>query len=383
MRRVCSLAVMHLLAIACAGGEPPTGDGRGSGRGGERGGAPPSAAGRQAPAAAVPVEVADVVRTSISTYIETNGALEAENEVDIVARVSGQLIELRAEEGMAVQKGQLLARIDDEAIRADQEAARVQLRDAELVYERARRLRASDLVSVQDYDQALAAFDSARAQVLSNEIQLRYARIEAPFSGRIVRRYVDFAEQLSVNTPVFRLSDFDPLLCAVQVPERDLRKLSVGQPGYVTVESWPEEPFEARVLRVSPIVDAATGTIKVTLKVDASDRLRPGMFASVFIETDTRADALVIPRKALALDAINDTVYVATDGIAERREVELGYREGDMIEVASGLEAGERVVVVGQDGLTDGTPIQVFRDEVETATVPDRDRQAGGETARP
>jgi len=84
------------------------------------------------------------------------------------------------------------------------------------------------------------------------------------------------------------------------------------------------------------------------------------MFASVFLETETREDALVIPKSALALDSIGDTVYVSRDGKAERREVELGFRQGDLIEITEGVEEGELVVSVGQDGLSDGTPIQVL-----------------------
>ena len=98
----------------------------------------------------------------------------------------------------------------------------------------------------------------------------------------------------------------------------------------------------------------------MTLEVAAKEKLRPGMFASVFLETETRDGALVIPKTALALESIGDTVYVMSDGVAERREVTLGFREGDAVEILSGLEEGEQVVSVGQDGLSDGTPIQVL-----------------------
>ncbi|MEE9293195.1 MAG: efflux RND transporter periplasmic adaptor subunit, partial [Acidobacteriota bacterium] len=114
------------------------------------------------------------------------------------------------------------------------------------------------------------------------------------------------------------------------------------------------------VLRISPVVDAATGTIKVTLQVRATDRLRPGMFSRVFIETATRQDAVVIPKAALSLDSIGDTVFVADGGTVSRRDVALGFEEGDFVEVVSGITDGEQVVVVGQDGLSEGTPIQVL-----------------------
>ena len=106
--------------------------------------------------------------------------------------------------------------------------------------------------------------------------------------------------------------------------------------------------------------DRKTGTFKVTLELRHGRRLRPGMFARVFVETETREDALVVPKAALSLESIGDTVYVAADGKASRREVELGFRQGDLVEIVRGVSAGEQVVVVGQDGLSEGTPLQIL-----------------------
>jgi membrane fusion protein (multidrug efflux system) len=312
---------------------------------------------------AVPVEAQPVARRDISSYIETNGILEAETEVDIVARTSAPIVELLVEEGMEVRKGQPLARLDEEELRAQLEIARVNLEDTENVHQRAKTMFSQELISSETFDQARANYEAAQAQLEATRIQLSYTEIRAPFAGRIILRYVDFAEQVSANTPLFRLSDFDPLLCPIQVPERELPRLFDGQRAYVHVESWPEHRFQARVLRISPVVDSATGTVKVTLQVEAEGKLRPGMFARVFLETDSRPGVLVIPRSALSLESIGDTVYVVEDDVAARREVELGFREGDYVEVTSGLSQGEMVVVVGQDGLSDGTPVQVLAAE--------------------
>jgi membrane fusion protein (multidrug efflux system) len=355
--RLAPPALVALFALAgCGGPESGPASGQGAGAPGPRAGfGPPGAT------AAVPVEVAEVERRNISAFIETNGILEAENEVDVVARVAAPVTELLAEEGMAVRGGQILARLDPREIRSQFEISRVTLNEAKLAFERAERLQGNQLISPEEYEQARTRFETARAQLEQNQIQLDYTTIRAPFGGLVVARYVDLAEQVSVNTPLFRISDFDPLLCPIQVPERELPRLEIGQAAYVSVESWPGERFEASVLRVRPVVDAATGTIRVTLDVDGRGRLRPGMFARVYLETATRPDALVIPRAALSLESIGDTVYVAEEGVARRREVVLGFEERDRVEVRSGVEAGERVVVVGQDGLSDGTPIQVLR----------------------
>jgi len=359
------ILIALLAACGCGGGDAERGPGGRSGGGpggGARGagfaGGPPFGGGERS--TAVPVEVARVERRTISSYLETNGTLEAENEVDLVARTAAPIVELRTEEGMAVQRGQVLARLDDEEIRAQLEIARVALNEATLSYERAKKLHGEDLISEEEYEQARSDWESATAQLQATEIELNYTTVRAPFDGLIVTRYVDYSEQVSVNTPLFRISDFDPLLCPIQVPERELSRLRPDQPAQLELEPWPDRRFEARVLRISPVVNAATGTIKVTLEVRSEGKLRPGMFARVFLETETRDDALVIPKAALSLESIGDTVYVAADGVASRREVTLGFREGDFVEVTEGVSADEAVVVVGHDGLSDGTPVQVL-----------------------
>ncbi|MFQ5718567.1 MAG: efflux RND transporter periplasmic adaptor subunit [Acidobacteriota bacterium] len=341
---------------------------------GHRPGMPPGAGGPSAgkepdTLAAVPVQTAEVTQQSIANYIETNGTLEAEYEIDIVARTTGPVVELAAEEGDRVHEGDLLARLDDKELRTQLEVTRVDLHEARLAFERARNLQKNALISSESFDQSESALEAAQAQFDGSTVQLGYTEIRAPFDGLIVRRYVDFAQHVATGDALFRLSDFTPLLCPIQVPERELRRLHAQQPAHLTVEAFPGESFSASVLRISPIVEAATGTIKVTLEVVSKNRLRPGMFARVFLETDRRDDALVIPRSALSLDSISDTVYVATSGVAERRDVELGYSEGDLVEVVDGLAEGEQVVVVGQDGLTDGTPIRVLTGDDENGST--------------
>jgi membrane fusion protein (multidrug efflux system) len=334
--------------------------------GGGPGGMPGNGQGEEI-TAAVPVEVARVTRRAISSYIETNGTLEAEYEVDLVARTAGPVMELNAEEGNAVRKGDVLARLDEQELRAALEIARVGLEESRLAFERARKLQTDRLISPEAFEEARSDFETATAQFDGSRIQLAYTEIRAPFDGLIVRRYVDFAEHVAVNQSLFRLSDFTPLLCPIQIPERELRRLHAGQKAYLTVEAFAGERFDASVLRISPVVDAATGTIKVTLDVAARGKLRPGMFARVYLETATRPDALVIPKSALSLESIGDTVYVVDGEVASRRDVELGYSEGDFVEVVSGVAENDPVVVVGQDGLSDGTPIRVL-DPTDTST---------------
>jgi membrane fusion protein (multidrug efflux system) len=351
------LTVVALGAALAACGSTPPGEAAGR-RGQDASGG--TAAGQGAETAAVPVEVAAVARRSVAAYIQTNGALEAENDVRIVARIAGPVVELATEEGRTVRKGQLMARIDPREARAQALIAEVTLREAHRAFERAQSTFEAQLISQADYDQALAAKESAEATLADRKVQLGYTSVEAPFDAVVVDRMVKLGDNVTVNQELFRISDFDPLLCKIQVPEKELPRLHKGQPAYLTVEAWPEERFPAKVLRLSPVVDAATGTIRVTLEVEARDRLRPGMFASVFLEVDRHQDALTIPKSALSLESLGDTVYVVKGEVAGRRPVKLGYEEADVVEVLSGLAEADRVIVVGQDGLSEGTPIRIL-----------------------
>ncbi len=355
--------LVGLAAItACGSSEEAAGPGgsAGRGQGGSGSGPPGGFGGAPRPESAVPVEVVEILPGEISAFIETNGTLEAEREVDIVSRVGGPLVALDTEEGRQVKAGELLAQIDELEARAQVEISRVALQDAEIVYNRAKASLENAVVSQEVYDTALSALESARAQLAGNEIQLGYTRITAPFDGLIIQRAVKFGETVTAGQQLFRISDFDPLLCTIGVPERDLTRLSLGQPAILEVEAFPGERFEGRVLRISPVVDAATGTIRVTLAVDRQRRLSPGMFASVRLVTDIRQNALIMPKRALSLESLADSVFVVEDGVAFRRNITLGYDQDDQVEVTSGLDRGDRVIVVGQDGLTDATPVQIL-----------------------
>jgi membrane fusion protein (multidrug efflux system) len=389
-KRLMATAVALGLGLAgCGGGSDETGQEGGRPAGAQRAASGGGPGGGQwggpggGETAAVPVEVASVQRQSVASYIQTNGSLEAENDVEILARAQGPIVELLTEEGRRVQKGQLMARIDPKEARAQLQIAEVALREAERAFERATETFEEQLISQADYDTALATKEAAEATLSDRQVQLDFTEVRAPFDAVVVDRAVKLGDTVSPNQVLFRISDFDPLLCKIQVPEKELPRLHKSQPAYLTVEAWPEERFPAEVLRLSPVVDAATGTIRVTLQVQGRDRLRPGMFASVFLEVSRHEDALTIPKSALSLESLGDTVYVANDHTAARRAVELGFEEADIVEVLSGLEDSDRVIVVGQDGLSDGTPIQILEGPGAEESAPQMASAAGPGEAGP
>ncbi|MBN2001360.1 efflux RND transporter periplasmic adaptor subunit, partial [candidate division KSB1 bacterium] len=159
----------------------------------------------------------------------------------------------------------------------------------------------------------------------------------------------------------------------IYVPEKDMGRIFVGQAAKLTIEAQPGQEFFGVVKMISPIVDPSSGTAKVTIDIpESKGSLKPGMFASVFIITDTHSNTLIMPKKALILETDLDQVYMYNDGRANKTNLTLGFTSGEFVEVIDGLKEGDLVVTVGQEGLREGLPIRITaRESVkvpETAT---------------
>ena len=147
-------------------------------------------------------------------------------------------------------------------------------------------------------------------------------------------RLVEVGDLIRPNQQVLELADLEPLLARIHVPEKRMHQIREGQEARVLIESLPDEKFAGEIRMISPGVDPQSGTVKVTLEIpDALGRLKPGMFASVSIITDRHLNTLIIPKKGLIIETDEDDVYVVAEGKARRTRVELGFVEGDQVEV--------------------------------------------------
>jgi membrane fusion protein (multidrug efflux system) len=163
-----------------------------------------------------------------------------------------------------------------------------------------------------------------------------------------------------VNQSLFVVADFNPLRAKIYVPEKDIGRIYEGQRAKITIEAEPGLDFSGVVKMISPVVDPSSGTSKVTIDIDDhKGKLKPGMFASIFITTETHNNALIIPKKALILESDLDQVYIYQEGNAHKVNLKVGFTSGDDLEVLSGLEEGDLVVIAGQDGLREGLPLRI------------------------
>ena len=350
--------LLFLALFACGEEEAQQAQGGRAGRGG-RGG--------RGGAAAAPVKVETVQRGDISAYILKNTTLEAERWVDVRARRAGQVIALLKEEGDPVRAGTILARLDADAAQISVSQREVAHLEAKQRYEREDALFQRNLGSKQSYENAKTQFESSKAQLEQAKLDLSYTAIRSPIEGIMTLRNIEVGNMVTNNQVVASVAKFDPLLARIQVTEKDFGKITVGQTARITVEAAPEREFTGTVKMISPVVDPESGTVKVTVEVPRTDAslLRPGMFASVYIITETRSNTLVIPKKALVLEGEGNQVFTfETDpesgrGQAQRKRIEIGFTDSDRLEILSGLFQGEQVITVGQEGLRPGSPVRL------------------------
>lgn len=310
--------------------------------------------------AAIPVKAVAAERGEISTYLMQTTTIESERQVEIPAKVSGQVIELPVEEGAKVKKGDLLAQLDEAELKIAYLRAKVSFETDKSVYERSKEMLEKTFIATEDFEAARLQYESSKAAYEAARLQLDYTSVRAPFEGVVTARNIELGQRVNVNQSLFVISDFNPLRARIYVPEKDMRRIFEGMETIISVEAEPGVEFKGVVKMISPIVDPESGTSKVTIDInDDKGKLKPGMFATVFITTETHKNALIIPKKALVLESDIDQVYIYQDGKAHKVNLQVGFTSGENIEVLSGIKDGELVVTAGQDGLREGLPIRI------------------------
>lgn len=321
--------------------------------------------------AAVVVEIATASLRPIRASYQTTAALEAPREAQVVAKTSGVLLDLLVEEGDTVKAGQRLAKIDPERTRLEVRRAEAMLRKLEAEMARSKELFARQLIAADLYEKIRYDVDTQRAIYDMTRLELSYTDIVAPISGVIAQRMVKVGNLIQLNSPLFRIVDTSNLEATLNVPEREIATMRVGAQVNMQVDALPGMLFEGHISRISPVVDAGSGTFRVVCAFDPNERLWPGMFGRIGVVFDQREDVLTVPRSALLEGDGESAVYRVEDGKALRTPVQLGYLSGEIAEIISGLSVGDDVVTTGKVALRDGAQIEVIGETPVPAVVDD------------
>ena len=361
-----------------------------------------------------PVAVAAVHKESVRRAVDVVGTLAAVDQVTVSSETDGKVRRILADLGDRVRAGQVLIEIDNERQQytleqqqaalartlaqygatdpqhlpeiertPDVQKAKADLVQATQSFDRASELFKRTLISQQALDDAKtaleskkASYDSAlqtarnlRASIQASEAtvklaarQLRDTEIRAPFDGYVERRLVNLGELVKAPMPVMAIVRLDPLKVTAELPEKMAPWITAGRSLELHVDAYPSRTFNGQVTRISPAVNTSTRAFAFEAVVPNPDALlKPGTFARVHVESDKVDDVLTLPYAALQYRYGVNRVFVVNGERLAMRELQVGDRMGDRIEIVSGVKEGERVAVTDVDALNEGDRVSVTR----------------------
>ena len=336
------------------------------------------------------------------TVLNASGYVNARRYATVSSKITGRVSEVLIEEGMAVEEGQVLARLDDSNIRASWELAKAQLvssqrgldetrallEEAELNFDRQKQLVSQNLASAVELDRARTLAVSLAARLQRNEADVEVARrqidifqrqlddtiIRAPFAGIIVAKNAQPGEMVSpvsagggfTRTGIGTIVDMSSLEIEIDVNEAYINRITAGQAAEATLDAYPDWKIPAHVIAIIPTADRQRATVEVRVGFDElDDRILPDMGVKVAFREAGEIEAeaversgVLIPGAALRRDGGRDIVYVAVSGRAERRAIAAQEYRNDTVLVESGLRPGEMVIVEAPPELFDGAEIE-------------------------
>lgn len=266
----------------------------------------------------IPVKAVKVELRTIKDTLDYVGDIRAQEEAAIYPKVGGKIIEKVKEDGDVINKGDVIAYIDRDEV----------------------------------------------------GFKFEKAPVESPLTGIVGRVFVDIGSQVTTQTVIAQVEDMDNVKIELNIPERGIPKVSVGQTAEITVDAYPDEIFTGKVTKVSPVLDMGTRTAPIEIFIPNADyRLKPGMFADTRLVVNEIKDAPLVLKEAVMGKGKSTYVYVIDNGIAHQKAIETGVREGSNYQVTEGLKGGEIVVVMGQQRLYEGAKVNVELDELQDSQM--------------
>lgn len=310
----------------------------------------------------VTTQIAEV--QSIAENLEVSGTIAAQNEVAVVSETQGRVVAVYAKLGDRVQSGTPLAKVDTLLKYSAYLVAKSTFEKAKRDVERLTQLRKENNASESELEGAELNVQNAKAQYIVAERQLRDAIITSPISGTVVERSVSMGAMLTPGAPVATIVDVSTLKLRANMPEQEVLKLHVGDKVTVKADVYPDANFTGTVSFISIKGDAAHNyPIEVVLPNNSKYPLKSGMSARMSRQTREERQAIMIPRLAIVGSIKSPTVYVVeTENgktIAKMKSIVLGVERGTNVEVISGLQRSERLMVSGQNNVRNGAEVIV------------------------
>jgi len=331
------------------------------------------------PKPAVPVKVARLESGAISSALAFDSVLETESSVEIFSESAGLILEVLVEEGDRVEKGQILARLENEEQTVDLDESKARYEHEAASFERTKDLHERKLINQQDYDRAAFDVEQMRLRYERARIGLENTIVRATVQGVVTERMAQVGRRVTANRQLFEIKNLDDIFANVNIPGQHLLSMKAGLRAEIVSELVADVRYNAHVKLVSPVVDPGSGTfkVKVALERETDTPVYPGMFVSVRIVVDTKSDAILVPKQAIVHEGDFKYIYRIEENKAQKLQLADGYSNIEYVESLSGLNAGDEVIIMGQNALRDGAEVKVVADPIASASSDPEDATEG------
>lgn len=304
------------------------------------------------------VVTAVAVKEPMGIDIEAVGTTRANESIEVTSKQSNTITAIHFNEGEDVKRGAILVQMDDAEAQADLAVAEASLVRSRSQFDRSRDLAAREALSAAELEQVEATLKADTARVTAAQVRIADTVIRAPFAGSTGFRQVSVGGLVSPGTLITTLDDISVIKLDFTVPETYLFLLRRGLPVKAMASGLPDRVFEGEVTNIESRVDPVTRSIIVRAELPNPERLlRQGMFMTVSLQGDI-VPTLLVPEEAIVPERGRNYVFVVHDGVAARREVRIGKRRPGDVEIVSGIDEHEHVVIEGTQNIRDGTAVQ-------------------------
>lgn len=303
-----------------------------------------------------------VIKDSIySPGFSSNGVLKAMHDLQFVSDIAGRIVNIYVDEGSYVNKGEVLLQLDSEILHADFISNEATYNGLKKDYERFKNSNEQGGVSNQQLDNIHTQMIMAESRYITSKRRLADASVKAPISGTIYKRHIEVGSYLNPGTLLFDIINDSQLKATCFVTEKQILEISKGHEVIVASETFPGETFKGKITFIGKKAESSLNfPVEVSI-VDHKKELKPGMFVTMFFNTETQKNGIIIPRNAISGSYQESKVFVLENSLAKQRNIVIGEMLDESVVVLQGLQAGDSIITGGLINVFDGAIVRDIR----------------------
>lgn len=307
----------------------------------------------------IPVVIEKVQRKELGQTSSPSGTFQAKSDLSMLSETQGQVVKLYKEKGDRVKKEEVIAQVENELLKAETEAAKVNYERLQSDFKRFTDLAGKKAVTERQLEEVTSGFRSAEAQYKSAKKRLEDTYIKAPVSGIIHEDYIQEGSFVSPGARLYDIVDISQLKLNVSLLAHEIIQVETGDKVKITTELYPDKEYTGKITAIANKADNALKyNTEITLDNNSDKPLKAGMYATAHFALSQKATGLFISRTALAGSIKDPKVFVYKNNKSQLKNIKIGQIYQDEIEIIDGLTEGEQVIVNGQINLQDGTPVK-------------------------